>query len=60
MSYEATFEKMNRMKLSGMLSAYKQLIETPGQNDLTLDEIIAHLIDTEWEEDQKSFFQHYC
>ena len=50
MSNEATFEKMSRMKLFGMLNAFKQYLETHGEPGLTVDEIIAHLIDTEWED----------
>lgn len=50
MSNEATFEKMSRMKLFGMLSSFKQYLEDPRQSELTVDEIIANLIDTEWED----------
>jgi DNA replication protein DnaC len=50
MSNEATIEKMNRLKLSGMLNAYKQYLETSNNSKLTVDEIISHLIDAEWED----------
>lgn len=50
MSNEATFEKMSRMKLFGMLSAFKKYLEVHGEPGLTVDEVISHLIDTEWED----------
>jgi len=49
MNNEGTTEKMNLMKLVGMVRAFKLLLET-GTNGLTADEIVAHLIDAEWDE----------
>lgn len=36
------------MKLSGMIRAFKAILESP--NDLTSDEIVAHLTDAEWDD----------
>lgn len=46
---EGSLEKMNFMKLHGMVRAFKLLLET-GTNDLTADEVIAQLIDAEWDD----------
>lgn len=50
MTHRPTIEKMQQMKLTGMLRAFKQTMETNFTNDLTVDELIAYLIDAEWEE----------
>jgi len=38
------------MKLYGMARAYKVLLETGRNMDLTMDEAITHLVDNEWDE----------
>lgn len=50
-----TLEKMSRMKLYGMQDAFEALLETKQQATLTGDEIIAMLVQSEWEyrEDKK-------
>ncbi len=50
MTQHPTMEKMQQMKLTGMLRAFKQTMETNFTNNLTVDELIAYLIDAEWEE----------
>ena len=50
MTNEATLEKMQIMKLSGMNRAFRSTMETGFNNDLTADELIAYLIDAEWED----------
>ncbi len=50
MNNQATIEKMNTMRLHGMVRAFQLTMETGIQNDFTPDEIIAHLIDAEWDE----------
>jgi DNA replication protein DnaC len=52
MTNEATIEKMQSMKLTGMLNAFRTSMQTGFNGDLTTDEFIAHLIDAEWEERQ--------
>jgi len=50
MTYETTLEKMQQMKLTGMLRAFKQTTETNFAHNYSTDELIAYLIDTEWED----------
>ncbi len=50
MTNEATFEKMQLMKLTGMLHAFRQTMEPTFTKNFSADELIAHLIDAEWEE----------
>lgn len=49
MNNEGTLEKMNQMKFLGMVRAFKLFSET-GTKELTADEIIAHLVDAEWDD----------
>lgn len=50
MTNEATLEKMKQMKLHGMLNAFQSTMQTNINHNFTTDELIAHLIDAEWEE----------
>jgi len=50
MTHETTFEKMQQMKLTGMLRAFKQTTETNFAYNFTADELLAYLIDAEWED----------
>jgi DNA replication protein DnaC len=50
MTNEATLEKMQSMKLHGMLHAFRTTMETGGQRDFTPDELVAHLVDAEYED----------
>ena len=52
MNNQATLEKMNRMKLYGMARALKAVLETGMGNGLSADEVVAHLVEREWEERQ--------
>lgn len=52
MTHQATLEKMQQMKLTGMLHAFRQTMETNFAHNFTPDEIVAHLVDAEWEERQ--------
>jgi DNA replication protein DnaC len=47
-----TLEKMRKMKFFGMHRAFKTDLESGKQQTYTPDEIIAHLIDAEWDERQ--------
>ena len=49
---EATLDKMRKMKLLGMYRAFKTNLETQTDETYTPDEIIAHLVDAEWDERQ--------
>jgi DNA replication protein DnaC len=46
----ATLEKMRKMKLLGMLRAFKTSIESGKTENYTADEMIATLIDSEWDD----------
>ena len=52
MTNEATIEKMQQMKLSGMSHAFQTTMETTFAADFTPDEMVAYLVDAEWEERQ--------
>jgi DNA replication protein DnaC len=47
-----TLEKMRKMKLFGMFTAFKSSLESGRQEDYTADELIASLIESEWDERQ--------
>lgn len=46
----AILEKMKKMKLFGMYSAFKTSIESGKTENYTPDEMIANLIDIEWDD----------
>lgn len=50
MNNEATLEKMNQMKLYGMVRAFKTTLETGMNHKFTTDELLAHMIDAEWDD----------
>lgn len=47
---QQTIEKMKKMKLHGMYHSFKHVLETSTLNNLTADELLAHLIESEWED----------
>ena len=47
-----TLEKMRKMKFFGMFHAFKTSLESGRQEDYTNDEIIANLIEAEWDDRQ--------
>lgn len=50
MNNQATVEKMQEMKLAGMVRAFKSTMETGMKKNFTADELIGHLVDTEWDD----------
>lgn len=50
MTNEATIEKMKQMKLNGMQQAFQTTMHTNITHNFTPDELIAHLVDAEWDE----------
>ncbi|NIR49699.1 ATP-binding protein [candidate division KSB1 bacterium] len=50
MTNESTIEKMQQMKLTGMLQAFRQTMQTTFTDNFSADEFIAYLVDAEWEE----------
>ena len=47
-----TLEKMRKLRLFGMYRAFKTNVETEIGGNYTPDEIVAHLIDAEWDDKQ--------
>jgi DNA replication protein DnaC len=50
MNNEATIEKMKQMKLHGMTRAFISTMESGKANKLTPDEMLAFLVDAEWDD----------
>jgi DNA replication protein DnaC len=50
MTNEATIDKMNQMKLYGMLHAFRTSMDSNLKENFTPDELIAHLVEAEWED----------
>jgi DNA replication protein DnaC len=48
----ATLEKMRKMKLPGMYRVFKANLEAEDKTTYTPDELIAHLVDAEWDDRQ--------
>ena len=53
-----TLDKMRKMKLLGMYRTFKTNLESEQGETYTPDEIIAHLIDAEWDERQNRNIEH--
>ena len=50
MNNQGTIEKMQQMKLHGMRRAFQSTMEGGGmKNSFTADELLAHLVDAEWD-----------
>tara|TARA_Y100000114_G_C11755298_1_gene326566 strand:- start:183 stop:920 length:738 start_codon:yes stop_codon:yes gene_type:complete len=47
---EATLTKMKQMKLYGMQNAFRTAIETGKTDHFTIDQFVAMLVDSEWDE----------
>lgn len=47
-----TLDKMRKLKFFGMFRAFKASMETDQLNNYTVDEMIAHLIESEWDDRQ--------
>lgn len=43
-------DKMRSMRLFGMLESFNALLQNAGLKELTQDELVAHLVDSEWED----------
>ena len=50
MDIEATFNKLNQMKFHGFSRAYKETMESSLATNFTADQLIAHLVDAEWDD----------
>lgn len=47
---QATIQKLERMGLHGMVRAFKQTMETGIKHSFTADELLAHLVDAQWDD----------
>lgn len=45
-----TLEKLRKLKFYGMFHAFKSSLESGKTNDYTADELLAHLVDAEWDD----------
>jgi len=48
----STLDKLRKMKFFGMFHAFKSSMETGKTNDYTADELLAQLVDAEWDDRQ--------
>ena len=55
---ETTLDKMRTMKLSGMYNAFKTNLESEDRESYTPDEMVAHLIDAEYDQRQNRNIEH--
>jgi len=51
-SNQATIEKLERMGMWGMMRAFRQSMESSQTADFTPDELLARVVDAEWDERQ--------
>lgn len=49
-SNQATITKLQEMRLHGMARAFQTTLETGMDKKFTLDELLSHLVDVEWDE----------
>ncbi len=47
---EQTITRLKEMKLYGMHSAFRASLETGNMNEMTTDEMVAHLVEEEWDD----------
>jgi DNA replication protein DnaC len=50
MSLTVTMQKLEEMRLSGFSRAYREMTESNKGRDFTTDEVIAHLVQAEWDD----------
>jgi hypothetical protein len=47
---QATLEKLEKMGMWGMMRALRLSMEAGSKADFTPDELVSHLVDSEWRE----------
>lgn len=47
---QATLKKLEQMRLKGMARAFRATMETGVKHSFTPDELLSHLVDTEWDD----------
>jgi DNA replication protein DnaC len=50
MNHTATMQKLDEMKFTGFARAYREVTEISFNNEFTTDELIAHLVQAEWDD----------
>jgi len=50
MNTQATLQKLNQMRLYGFERAYKEVVDKVMQQNFTIDELVAHLVEAEYDE----------
>jgi len=50
MNHTATMQKLEEMRFAGFVRAYREMTETSINKEFTTDEVIAHLVQAEWDE----------
>jgi DNA replication protein DnaC len=59
MNQTATMQKLEEMRLSGFTRAYRDMMATGRNNDFTIDEVISHLVQAEWDERYNKRLQRF-
>ena len=47
---QATIQKLSAMRLHGMARAFRATLETAVKHSFSPDELLSHLVDTEWDD----------
>lgn len=50
MNQTATMQKLEEMRFTGFVRAYREMTETSVSREFTTDEVIAHLVQAEWDD----------
>jgi DNA replication protein DnaC len=50
MNQTATMQKLEELRLHGFSRVYREMMETGMNNNFTIDEVISHLVQAEWDE----------
>jgi DNA replication protein DnaC len=50
MNQTTTIQKLEEMRMSGFIRAYKEIMETGRNKDFTTEEILSHLVQAEWDD----------
>lgn len=50
MNQTVTMQKLEEMRFSGFVRAYREMAETTVNREFTTDEVIAHLVQAEWDD----------
>jgi DNA replication protein DnaC len=50
MNQTTTIQKLEELRMSGFIRAYREIMETGRNRDFTTEEIISHLVQAEWDD----------